>query len=209
MVALMQQNAVSALPVVNSEGGLIGIVSEGDLMLKEGHAHEPSGRRVIERKSRRIERTKAEGVIATELMTSPAITVRPQASLAQAARLMHEHDVKRLPVVDDEGKVVGIVSRADILKVFLRRDEDIRHDVVEDVLGQMLWIDPHAIRVLVRDGVVTLEGVLERRSLIPVVTSIVRGVDGVVSVDDRLSYEIDDVSPRPEFVTPWGLYSRP
>jgi hypothetical protein len=100
------------------------------------------------------------------------------------------------------------VSRADLLKVFMRPDEEIRQEVVGDVLGRMLSIGPDRVRATVRDGVVTVEGLVERRSLIPFLTGLVRGVDGVVGVEERLGYEIDDVSFRPKPLIPWGIYPR-
>jgi CBS domain-containing protein len=135
-------------------------------------------------------------MVAAELMTRHPITVGPGAALPEAARRMHEHRVKRLPVVDAEGRVLGIVSRRDLLKVFLRADEEIAEEVSVDVLARTLWIEPGTIRVGVRDGVVTLEGQVERKSLIPVLVGIVHGVEGVVGVDTHLSYEVDDSAPE-------------
>ena len=125
-------------------------------------------------------------------MTSPAITVGPHASLAEAARLLHRHRIKRLPVVDPAGPLLGIVSRADLLKVFLRSDADIATEVRQEVLARALWVDPDTVAVDVRDGVVTLSGQLERSSLLPIVVSLTRGLDGVVDVVDRLGFEVDD-----------------
>ena len=125
-------------------------------------------------------------------MTAPAITVGPDASLAEAARLLHRHQIKRLPVVDPAGPLAGIVSRADLLKVFLRSDDQIAQEVRQDVLRRALWVDPDTITVEVGDGVVTLTGQLERRSLIPITVSLVHGVDGVIEVVDRLGFEFDD-----------------
>jgi len=207
IVRRMEDSNVSALPVVDAAGHLVGIISEADLLLKEEHAREPH-RRPLERRLRRTERAKAGGLFAAQLMTAPVITIGPEASLGQAARLMHEKRVKRLPVVEEGGKVVGIVSRADLLKVFMRPDEEIRQDVVGDVLARMLSIGPDRVRATVRDGVVTVEGLVERRSLIPLLTGLVRGVDGVVGVEERLRYDIDDVSFRPKPFTPWGMYPR-
>ena len=125
-------------------------------------------------------------------MTSPAVTVGPDASVAEAARLLHRHGIKRLPVVDPPGPLLGIVSRADLLKVFLRSDADIAQEIRQQVLQRAMWMDPDTVGVDVRDGVVTLTGQLERRSLIPITLSLVRGLDGVVEVVDRLSFELDD-----------------
>ncbi len=198
---LMQEYRVSALPVVRGDGRLVGIVSEADLLLKEGRPE--GGRRLLEGPRRRLEREKAEGLVASQLMTTPVVITGPDASLSVAARLMHRRGVKRVPVVDEEGRVVGIVSRADLLKVFLRPDDEIEREVSEDVIRRALWIDPDRVRVRVRDGVVTLEGQLERRGLIRVLVEMVRGVDGVVGVQDRLSYELDNDGVRSEGPWPW------
>jgi CBS-domain-containing membrane protein len=125
-------------------------------------------------------------------MTSPAVTIGPDASIAKAARLLHRHQIKRLPVLDPAGPLLGIVSRADLLKVFLRSDAEIAAQVRQRVLRRALWVDPDTVGVEVRDGVVTLTGQLERASLIPILVNLVRGLDGVVGVVDRLSFEFDD-----------------
>jgi CBS domain-containing protein len=208
IIRRMEDSYVSAVPVVDADGYLVGIISEADLLLKEEHAREPHRRHLLEGRPRRTERAKAEGFLAAQLMTAPVITIGPEASLGQAARLMHEKRVKRLPVVEEGGKVVGIVSRADLLKVFMRPDEEIRQEVVGDVLGRMLSIGPDRVRATVRDGVVTVEGLVERRSLISLLAGLVRGVDGVVGVEKRLRYETDDVSFRPKPLIPWGIYPR-
>jgi CBS-domain-containing membrane protein len=183
---------ISALPVLDSDGRVVGVVSEADLLLKEELPEGPAGGHLFQGRRQRATRAKAAGDTAVELMTAPAITVGPDASIPEAARLLHRHQVKRLPVVDPAGPLLGIVSRADLLKVFLRSDADIATEVRQQVLRRTMWIDPDTIAVEVRDGVVTLAGRLERSSLIPIVVSLVRGLDGVVEVVDRLSFETDD-----------------
>jgi CBS-domain-containing membrane protein len=206
IVRRMEGSGVSALPVVDAEERLVGIVSEADLLLKEEHALGPVRWRLFDRRLRRIERAKSEGLVAAQVMTAPVITVGPEASLGQAARLMHQKRVKRLPVLDAEGKVIGIVSRADLLTVFMRPDNEIQREVAERVLIRTLSIGPDRVRTTVRDGVVTVEGSVERRGLISLLTGLVRGVDGVVGVEERLSYEFDDAAVRPDLFTPWGVY---
>jgi CBS domain-containing protein len=209
VVRLMQESGVSALPVVDADGRLVGIVSEGDLILKEDPNLEGEGH-LFESRQHRTERQKAAGLVATQLMTAPVITVAPGAALGEAARLMHHHAVKRLPVVGPEGTVVGIVSRADLLKVFLREDADIAHQVTEDIVRRTLWIDPATIRVTVNEGVVSLDGQIERRSLIPVLVGLVRALEGVVGVENHLSYLVDDTTPPQELPQPWtALTPRP
>jgi CBS domain-containing protein len=202
VVRRMQEHRVSAVPVVNEDGRALGVVSEADLILKEdpaleGEAHLFEGRR------HRHDREKHAAATAAELMTSPAIAVSPDATLAEAARLMTKHSVKRLPVVGPDRRVVGIVSRSDLLKVFLRTDAEISREIREDVVRRTLWIDPTTIRVLVRDGVATLQGQIERRSLIPVFVALVHAVEGVVGVENRLSFMIDDTAPGGDLPIPW------
>ena len=192
IAATMAERRVSALPVLDDEGRVAGIVSEADLLLKEEFPEGSTSRRLFQGRRRRLERAKAAGATAAELMTAPAVTVGPDASVAEAARLLHRHQIKRMPVVDPAGPLLGIVSRADLLKVFLRGDDEIAREVRQDVLLRAMWVDPDSVTVHVRDGVVTLTGQLERRSLIPIVVSLVHALDGVVDVVDRLSFEVDD-----------------
>ncbi len=207
VVRRMQEYRVSALPVIDDEDRLIGLVSEGDLILKEDPALEDAAH-LFEGRQRRHEREKAAGLVAAELMTTPVVTVAPDATLGEAARLMHRKGVKRLPVVDAAGRVHGILSRSDLLKVFLREDADIEHEVREDVIRRTLWIDPDTVTISVRDGVVHLEGQLERRSLIPVLERLVTAVEGVVGVEEHLSFKVDDTTSAPEIPLPWTSVGR-
>jgi CBS domain-containing protein len=205
IVGLMQKHGVSALPVVDGDRRLVGIVSEADLLLKEEYATEGTSReRLLDFRWRKSERAKAAGTFAAQLMSRPVVTVEPEATLAKAARLIHEEKVRRLPVVDADGRVVGIVSRADLLKVFLRSDAEIHDDVKESVLRRALWLEPHDVKVTVRDGVVLLKGQVEQRSMIPLVVELASDVEGVVGVDSRLDYEVDDESARP-LPFGWGI----
>jgi CBS-domain-containing membrane protein len=192
VAGLLTERRVSALPVLDGEGRVVGVVSEADLMRKEEFPERPPEGRWFQGRRRRKARAKAAGATAAELMTSPAVTIGPDASIAEAARLLHRHRIKRLPVVDPAGPLLGIVSRADLLKVFLRSDAEIAAEVRQRVLRRALWVDPDTVGVEVRDGVVTLTGQLERASLIPILVNLVRGLDGVVGVVDRLSFEFDD-----------------
>jgi CBS domain-containing protein len=189
---LLADCRISAVPVLDPDARVVGVVSEADLLPKEEFPEGPPGARLLEGRRRRQTRAKATGDTAVELMTAPAITIAPDASLAEAARLLHRHQIKRLPVLDPAGPLLGIVSRADLLKVFLRSDDQIAREVRQDVLRRALWVDPDTIDVEVGDGVVTLTGQLERRSLIPITISLVHGVAGVVDVVDRLGFEFDD-----------------
>lgn len=206
VVRRMQEHRVSAVPVVDEFGRTLGVVSEADLILKEDANLDGDGR-LFEGRRHRHERAKHAAETAAALMTSPAITVGPDATLGEAVRLMTKHAIKRLPVAGPDGRVVGIVSRSDLLKVFLRTDGEISREIREDVVRRTLWIDPATIRVVVHDGVVTLEGQIERRSLIPVLLALTHAVEGVVGVDSRLSYMIDDTSPAGDLPLPWTALS--
>lgn len=180
IVALMAQWQVSALPVTAGEGRVVGVVSEADLLPKEEFRDvEPSHPEQL----RRIrDMAKAGGVTAAELMTSPPVTVRAGATLAQAARQLALHHVKRLPVVDEWGGLVGIVSRADLLKVFLRPDEEIEEEVRREVVAYLFGDESMGVIVKVADGVVTLTGRLPDTTLVPVAARLARAVEGVVDV---------------------------
>lgn len=137
------------------------------------------------------DRAKAEAVTAEGLMTSPAVLARPEWTIVEAARVMESNHVKRLPVVDDAGRLIGVISRADLLRVFLRRDSAIREEIQGDVLTRTLGLAPCAVTAHVVDGRVTLNGTVEQAGVMPVVERLCRGVDGVVDVDCRLVHKLD------------------
>ncbi|MEU0647687.1 CBS domain-containing protein [Streptomyces umbrinus] len=187
IVETMGQWRVSAMPVLEGEGRVIGVVSEADLLPKEEFRDsDPS---LYEQRRRLSDVAKAGAVTAAELMSTPAITVHPDVTLAQAARIMAVRHVKRLPVVDDLGMLQGIVSRADLLKVFLRSDEDIEEEVRRTVVSYLFSGLSHAIHVNVHEGVVTLRGHIRDTSLISVAVRLVRAVEGVVDVEPHLTGE--------------------
>ncbi|MDX2708871.1 CBS domain-containing protein [Streptomyces sp. PA03-6a] len=180
IVRALEQWHVSAVPVVEDGTRVVGVVSEADLLRKEEHRVDeppPVGGAGGSRGS-----GKAAALTAEQLMTAPAVTVRGDASLAQAARAMARHQVKRLPVVDARGMLKGVVSRGDLLKVFLRSDEDIARDVRENVVARLFPGAWRSVEVDVEEGVVTLSGLLGDRSLVPVADRLVRSVEGVVDV---------------------------
>ncbi|KOU74153.1 CBS domain-containing protein [Streptomyces sp. MMG1533] len=185
IVRMMRDWKVSALPVLEGEGRVVGVVSEADLLPKEEFRDSDPDRYTQLR--RLSDLAKAGAVTAGELMTSPALTVRADATLAQAARTMARAKVKRLPVVDELGMLQGIVSRADLLKVFLRDDEEIAEEVRREVVSYLFPTPAPAVRVAVRDGVVTLSGRIRDTSLVPVAARLVRAVEGVVNVEFDLS----------------------
>lgn len=193
---LLAERRISGAPVVAADGKVIGVVSEADLLPKEEFKSVAGDEGPhLTRRAAKQARVRAGGDTAAELMSSPAVTVASDAPVAEAARTLAEHGVKRLPVVDDD-RLVGIVSRADILKVFLRSDADIGHLVMEEVVKRCLWEDPEYVTVNVKDGIVTLGGRLQLKSLIPIAVHLTAAIDGVVDVIDDLSYARDDTTPE-------------
>ncbi|MFI2368072.1 CBS domain-containing protein [Streptomyces sp. NPDC018833] len=185
IVRTMEQWKVSALPVLEGEGRVIGVVSEADLLPKEEFRDDDPS--LYEQPRRLSDLAKAGAVTAGELMSTPAVTVHPDATLAQAARIMAVRHVKRLPVVDDEAMLQGIVSRADLLKVFLRSDDDIEEEVRRTVVSYLFPALSHTIHVNVHEGVVTLRGQIRDTSLISIAVRLVRAVEGVVDVEPHLT----------------------
>ncbi|QNS02293.1 CBS domain-containing protein [Streptomyces xanthii] len=157
---------ITAVPVVDEADHLIGVVSEADL---------------LRRRSPDVAST------AERLMTSPAVAARPEWSVVRAARVMRQNQVKRLPVVEPDGRVIGILSRSDLIRLFLRRDHEIQEEIIEDVLTHALAVPVSAVTVQVDDGLVTLSGSVPDPGLLPVVLRLCQSVDGVVDVDCRLT----------------------
>jgi CBS domain-containing protein len=192
LVRLLQQHRISALPVIDDAHRPVGIVSEADLLLKEGYPHGALDVGTVDAIRYRRRLGRATGATAAEVMTEPVITVAAGSSVVGAARLMVRQGVKRLPVVDQEGKLVGIVTRSDLLKVFLRPDLAIAWEVEHDVVCHRLGLVPGDVHVEVRDGVVSLRGEVDRRSQAVALVRHVQAVEGVVEVDDQLTWRIDD-----------------
>jgi CBS domain-containing protein len=181
---LMTEHELDAVPVVDGSGRLLGMVSEADALRKQERKFRPGTGLLPWRGGR--ERAKAEARTVAGLMTSPAITIRPDALLGEAARLMNARRVRRLPVVGASGQLIGIVSRRDLLRVFLRPDEEIAGEVRE-ILATVLPGDAGQVTAAVRDGVVTLSGSVTARALVPAAVRLVSRAPGVVAVDDQLS----------------------
>jgi CBS-domain-containing membrane protein len=194
IVQLMEEWKVSALPVLEGEGLVVGVVSEADLLPKEEFRDTDPDR--FAQRERLDDLARAGALSASELMSAPAITVHADTPLAQAARLMAQRKVKRLPVVNDEGMLEGVVSRADLLKVFLRSEEDIAEEVRREVVDHLFSAPAEPIRVEVRDGVVTLSGHIRDTSLVPVAARLTRAVEGVVDVEWDLATGSAPTDPR-------------
>ncbi|MFC7261381.1 MULTISPECIES: CBS domain-containing protein [Streptomyces] len=193
---LLAEYDITAVPVVDDDEHPVGVVSEADLLRKEAARLDPAGLLTVLRPGPAA-RSKAEAATAEGLMNSPVVTARPQWTAVEAAQVMERHHVKRLPVVDEADRLVGLISRADLLRVFLRGDSAIREEISGDVLVRTLGITG-AVTVRVVDGRVSLKGTVERRSLVPVVVRLCQGVDGVVDVTAELHHRIDDTSTAPE-----------
>ena len=189
MAAALREHLVSAFPVLDEDGKVIGVVSEADLLIKEALGSEPQGMPgMITGILRHKEHQKARGTTASDVMTRPAVVVTPDDTVERAARLMYTRKVKRLPVVDANGHLAGIVSRADVLSAFDRPDAEIRTEIREQIIRDAFLIDPDAFGVIVKDGVVTLAGRPETNDVGHQIVQRVRHVPGVVAVRDRLSY---------------------
>ncbi|MEV8516094.1 CBS domain-containing protein [Dactylosporangium sp. NPDC051484] len=183
IVDVLTDYGVSGMPVVDEDDHVIGMVTEADLMPELAEADEGT--------------TAAERT-AAQLMSSPAVTVGPDAPVRIAARLMSRHRVKQLPVVEDgSGRLVGILTRGDLMRRTMRSDAAVQRDVFDNVVLPAFAVDPSQIAVDVTDGVVTLDGAVERRSTALRLTALTRTVDGVTRVVDELSWHVDDTAvPR-------------
>ncbi|MFF1650669.1 CBS domain-containing protein [Streptomyces sp. NPDC058240] len=182
---LLAQHDISGLPVLDDEDRVVGVVSESDLLSLQAAGHPDAGA------------TAPSGAefTAAEIMSTPAVTVHAVESAPEAARLMTRSGVERLPVVDDESRLVGIVTRRDLLRLFLRPDAEIRRRIIQDVLVNAMGLGPDAVTVHVMDGVVTLEGRLKSRSQIAILAYLAEQLDGVVAVVSHVTAPVDGPVP--------------
>ncbi|MFF8843364.1 CBS domain-containing protein [Streptomyces sp. NPDC015127] len=195
IVSVMRQWQVSAVPVLEGEGKVVGIVSEADLLPKEElRDTDPS---LIEQQRRLADYAKASALSARDLMSSPAVTIQAAATLSQAAQRMARHHVKRLPVVDEYDTLKGIVSRGDLLKVFLRPDADLADEVRHDVVDRLFPVSRRSIRVDVSRGTVTLTGTVRDPALVPVAARLTQAVEGVVDVRCLLTAPVTGPADNP------------
>jgi CBS domain-containing protein len=192
---------VSGLVVTDDDGALDGVITEADFVKTE------SDRRATKRARLLRWFSSEEGFPSTErhvadVMTADVVTLGPDADHAEAARVMRKAGIKRIPIVDDQSKLLGIVSRSDILRAFARPDADVLKEIREHVMGKVLWIDPKRVEVSSDEGNVTLSGRLETKSDATLLEDLAKRVDGVVSVKTALTWEVDNtklemVSPPP------------
>jgi CBS domain-containing protein len=189
MAAMLRDQRVTAFPVIDDDNKVIGVVSETDLLTKEAFAGTVP--RTLEVLTRPRIRSQVNAVTAADLMTKPPVTIGPDEPVTRAARLMFEQRVKRLPVTSDDGTLMGVVSRCDVLSVYSRPDTEIQHQVSQDLILGTFLCDPGRFTVTVKDGIVTVEGTPETGLVGHDIIDAVRHLEGVVAVRDRLSYPLD------------------
>jgi CBS domain-containing protein len=199
---LMAENGVRGIPVLGEGDQVVGVVSEEDLLraLDGGHSHLEwliDGRRG----------DLSGDVNARDLMSTEVVSIGPDQAVDEAARVMLRNGITRLPVLDEANHMVGIVTRTDLLRRYLRNDEAIRQEIEENVILETMWIDPSTIQVTVEEGVVTLEGQVETKSTKELLVELVRRIDGVIGLEDRLSFAANDrrTSVRPPQMVGFGF----
>ena len=181
----LHEHRVSAFPVIDADNRCIGVVSEADLLAKE--AAEDEGSAATPGMTWERDQSKAQAVTAGELMSSPAVTIGADEPVTRAARLMYARRVKRLPVTGEDGTLIGIVTRSDVLSVYGRPDQDIADEITGELIGGRLGSDPARYTVTVKDGIVTMEGTPENGAAGRAILDAARHVEGVVAVRDRLA----------------------
>ncbi len=196
---ILVANRISGLPVCDIEGGVLGVISEGDILYKEhdpaeGHMGGPLGW-IIDGTPDYKAYAKAKALTARMAMTSPAVTIAPYESVSQAARIMCERHVNRLPVVQNE-KLVGIVTRADLVRAFTRTDAELEQELKRDVLQRTMWIDPGKVEIEVRNGVAALSGRLHTRSDVELLNKLAARVPGVVAVESTVEWDVDETTRK-------------
>ena len=202
VAALLVDRGISGLPVCDAENRVVGVISEGDILYKE---HDPStGRKggplawLIDGNTPAV--IKSRALTVREAMTSPALTVTPWSSVSEAARLMSERGINRLPVVRND-ELVGIVTRTDLVRAFTRSDGEIERELRDDVLERTLWLERDTVELEVKRGAVKLAGMLQTRSDATLLERMVARIPGVVSVTSELTWNVDDTRRRERLTT--------
>lgn len=208
---LLVDGGISGVPVVDATDKVLGVISEADFLVKEQGSraihHRPLARLLGETSETKAQIDKLEARTAGEAMTTPPVTIAASAAIADAAAVMTRRGINRLPVIDG-GRLVGIVTRADLVRAYLRTDEELARTIREDVLLRILWLDPAAFTVDVRNGEATVTGSVERRSTAAIVEETIKLVPGIVDATVDVSWTVDDrelvpASRSPEF--PYGI----
>lgn len=185
IVAVLQEFDITAVPVVDDGERPVGVVSEADLLRRASGS--ASRAALLTADPTAAQPTTADALTAEGLMSAPAVCARPDWTVVEAVQALEEHGVKRLPVVDDDGQLAGVVSRGDLLRIFLRPDRSIRSEIIEDVVVRTLSLPASSVGVEVADGRVVLSGTVPRPSILPVLERLCRSVDGVIDVDVRIA----------------------
>lgn len=199
LARLLTEKQISGVPVVDDAGGCLGVVSEADLLVKQ--LSRPLSRRlplewIIGERHDPQELRRRAATTAAEAMTSPAITITANRPVREAAAIMVDREINRLPVVED-GKVTGIITRSDLVRAYLRLDDEILEVVRDDVIRRTLWLDPGAFEIGANDGIVRIAGTVDRRSTARILEKLIALVDGVVEVQSQLEWELDDSGLEP------------
>jgi len=190
-MALVQRR-ISGMPVVSSDHHVLGVVSEADILAKEGDERRGGGgflQWFVDPGDPWI-MARFDAVTVGEAMSAPALTITSDRPLAEAATIMLDEDVNRLPVVDTDGKLVGLVSRGDLVRAFARPDDEIRQDIEEDVIRKAMWLDPATVDVTVTNGIVTLAGEVASAADAELLPTFARKVPGVVQVSSSLTHRV-------------------
>lgn len=198
LAVLLSERRISGVPVVD-EGTLVGVVSEADILAKQ--VGRPLSRRtpldwIFGEPPGPGELRRRAATTVAQAMTTPAVTVEADRSVPEAAALMVDRGVNRLPVMD-AGRLVGIVTRGDLVRAYLRRDDEILRTIREDVIFHTMWLDPNELRVEVREGTVRVTGTVDRRSTATILEKLIRLVEGVDDVANYLTWEFDDSALEP------------
>ncbi len=189
---LLADTGISGLPVIDDDGNVIGVISEADILFKE---RSPERRRggsfawlffpeMIENEAKLDART------AGEAMSSPAVTIGPDRPVGEAAARMLDDAVNRLPVIDDDGKLVGIVTRADLVRAFTRSDGEIEMEIRKELISRTFWLQPTDLDVSVLGGEVTVAGEVDTKSDAELLPELIGQVPGVVSVESKLTWKV-------------------
>ena len=196
----MLEAHVSGLPVTDEDGKLVGVITEADFVKTEADRRSRARAGLLRWFVRDSEITDTARTVG-DAMTTHVLTLGSESDHTEAARLMRNEGIKRIPIVDEAGHVRGIVSRSDIMRALARPDAEVLNEIETRVIKEIMWLDPSSVEVRCVDGDVTLRGRLDTRSETQMLLEFVRRVDGVTSVRDGLSWEFDDRSiPHPERV---------